>query len=296
MVVNTTLYSQESNNNEDKNNETGNQETTTSNLFTYSPSKLLNKGQWDIKWFNNLYTETEKTNNKGQRIIQKRENYFTSSIDIFTGINNSKTLNLGIILEYRSNTNNGLGVFEVFKFKNDSKQFRRSGLTSIAPSVKFNPLKGVKNFTIQSVFSIPLISIESLDGIFLDQKGYTWQNKFFYDHITNNESFQFFFELNTEYNFGKKDESFANDSFRISPGLFVSYFPTKNFAILALIQHSNLIEINNGFSQNYTAIGVGSKYQLSRIFNFEVIYTNFIRGNDTGLGQTFNFGLRALLE
>ena len=28
-------------------------------IQTYTPSKLLKNGQWDIKWFNNLYTETK---------------------------------------------------------------------------------------------------------------------------------------------------------------------------------------------------------------------------------------------
>ncbi len=286
------LYAQE----EESSQDVEEQETTTSNLFTFSPSKLLSKGQWDIKWFNNLYTETESINDKGQQSTILRQNFFTSSLDIFTGINNSKTLNVGVIFEYRSNTNNGLGPFEVFEFGNDANNSRRSGLTSIAPSLKFNPLKGVKNFTIQSAFSFPLLNVESVNGVFLDQNGYTWQNKFFYDRVSDSESFQFFGELNTEYNFGERSDSFANDSFRVSPGLFISYFPNKNFTILALVQHSNLIAINNDFSQDYTAAGVGSKYQLTSVLNIEVIYTNFIRGNSTGLGQTFNLGLRALLD
>ena len=33
-----------------------------SNIQTYTPSKLLSKGQWDIKWFNNLYTEVKGRN------------------------------------------------------------------------------------------------------------------------------------------------------------------------------------------------------------------------------------------
>ncbi|MDA8850470.1 hypothetical protein N9J10_03130, partial [Flavobacteriaceae bacterium] len=57
-----------------------------SNIITYTPSKLLIKGQWDIKWFNNLYTQT-KDSEKPEK--QPRETYFTSTIDIFTGI--SKT-------------------------------------------------------------------------------------------------------------------------------------------------------------------------------------------------------------
>ena len=36
-----------------------NQEPEQSNIQTYTPSKLLEKGKWDIKWFNNLYTQTK---------------------------------------------------------------------------------------------------------------------------------------------------------------------------------------------------------------------------------------------
>ena len=30
-----------------------------SNIQTYTPSKLLSRGQWDVKRFNNLYTEVK---------------------------------------------------------------------------------------------------------------------------------------------------------------------------------------------------------------------------------------------
>jgi hypothetical protein len=48
------------------------------------------------------------------------------------------------------------------------------------------------------------------------------------------------------------------------------------------------------FEQDFTAIGVDGKYQLTKVLNIETLYTNFIRGNNTGLGETFNIGLRAL--
>ena len=132
--------------------------------------------------------------------------------------------------------------------------------------------------------------------MFLDQKGFIWQNKFFYDYSTSNGNFQVFSELNTEYNFGEEEESFANDSLRISPGIFLSYFPNQNITLLALVQHSSHFAISNNFSQDFTAIGGGLKYQLSQTLNIETLYTNFIRGNSTGLGQTFNLGLRAVIN
>ena len=267
-----------------------------SNLFTFSPSKLLDKGQWDIKWFNNLYTEIKEADENGKKLDRLRQNFFTSSLDVFTGINNSKTINVGFILEYRSNTNNGLDAFSVLNFKNNSVESSRSGITSFAPSIKFSPIKKFRNFTIQSAFSIPLINKENIGNVYLDQKGYTWQNKFFYDYISNNETIQLFTEFNTEYNFGENNQSFANDSLRVSPGVFISYFPNQNFTVLGLVQHSNLIAINNNFSQNYTVIGFGTKYQVTRTTNVEIIYTKFVRGRSSGLGQTFNVGIRTLLD
>lgn len=166
----------------------------------------------------------------------------------------------------------------------------------IAPSIKFSPFKKFRNFTIQSAFSIPLINKENIGNVYLDQKGYTWQNKFFYDYISNNETIQLFTEFNTEYNFGENNQSFANDSLRVSPGVFISYFPNQNFTVLGLVQHSNLIAINNNFSQNYTVIGFGTKYQVTRTTNVEIIYTKFVRGRSSGLGQTFNVGIRTLLD
>jgi hypothetical protein len=73
---------------------------TKSNLFTFSPSKLLTKGQWDIKWFNNLYTEVRGADKNGAKSDRMRQNFFTSSLDVFTGINDSKTINVGLSIEY----------------------------------------------------------------------------------------------------------------------------------------------------------------------------------------------------
>jgi len=76
--------------------------------------------------------------------------------------------------------------------------------------------------------------------------------------------------------------------------VFLSYFPSQKFTVLALVQHSQRIDTGNDFSQDFTALGGGAKYQLSKTLNIESLYTKFVRGNNTGLGQTFNIGLRAL--
>jgi hypothetical protein len=275
-------------------------------IQTLTPSKLIGNGQYDIKWFNNLYTQTKSANSSGD--VSKnlpRETFFTSTLEAYTGVSENKRTNIGIILEFRSNVIGNRDALDVFKFDGD-KNTARSGLTSIAPSIKFVPFSSTNNFSIQSSLVIPLIDNEFENNVYFDQKGFTWQNRFFYDYTFQGNQFQLFTELNSEFNFGKKQVfdtngnsiqgSFANNSLRLTPGIFLSYFPSSKFTLLALAQHSQLLDLGNNFEQNFTAVGGGTKYQLTDTLNIEALYTNFIRGNDSGLGQTFNLGARLILN
>ena len=263
--------------------------TSKNNLQTYTPSKLLSKGQWDLKWFHNLYTETSYANSTGKSLSKLRENYFTSTIEAFTGVSENNRFNVGAILEIRSNTKGGRQALSVFSLESDPTTARK-GITSFAPAIKFQPFENIGNFSIQTALHIPLVKNETENGVYLDQTAWTLQNRFFYDYSFENKDWQLFAELNTEYNFGDAN-SFANNTFVVAPGVFLSYFPNSEFTILGLAQHSQRF---GDFTQDYTALGFGAKYQLSSILNIETIYTNFVRGTDNGLGQTFNIGLRVL--
>ncbi len=264
-----------------------------SNIQQYTPSKLIGKGQVDIKWFNNLYTETESTFAEG---TQPRQSFFTSTLEFYTGVGKNNRVNLGFIARLRSNVisspNDERGALDVFSFSGDDRS--RAGLTAFAPSIKFVPFPSLSNFSIQSSFFIPLIDNETENGVFLEQKGSVWQNRLFYDHTFPGGKWQLFSELTTELNFGDKNESFANNSLNVNPGIFLSYFPSSKFTVLVLAQHLQRLNLGNDFTQDFTALGGGAKYQLTDTLNLEVLYTNFVRGNNTGLGQTFNLGLRGI--
>ncbi|WP_300024817.1 hypothetical protein [uncultured Maribacter sp.] len=261
-----------------------------SNIQQYTPSKLVGKGQYDVKWFKNLYTQTKSTFTDG---TEPRQTFFTSTLEGYTGVGTNKRWNIGAILEFRSNVIGDRSATDVFKFDGENNT-ARSGLTSIAPSVKFVPIASVSNFSIQSSFFIPLVDNETENGVFLDQKGYIWQNRFFYDYTFPGDKWQLFSEINSELSIGDKEESFANNSLNLTPGLFLSYFPSSKFTVLALAQHSQRLDLGNNFAQDFTAIGGGAKYQLTSALNLELLYTNFVRGSNTGLGQTFNLGLRGI--
>ena len=298
---------------QDEMNEKEINEPEQSNIQQYTPSKLIGKGQIDVKWFNNLYTQTESTFSDGK---EARQSFFTSTIELYTGVGKNNRWNIGTILEFRSNVIDDRSALDVFSFDGESGT-ARSGFTSIAPSVKFVPFASVSNFSIQSSFFIPLVDQETEDGlidqttgqtirnsVFLDQNGFIWQNRFFYDYTFPSNKWQLFTELNSEYSFGKDavrdnngnttEGSFANNSLNLTPGFFLSYFPSSKFTILALAQHSQRLDLGNDFAQDFTAVGGGAKYQLTQALNLEVLYTNFVRGSNTGLGQTFNLGLRGI--
>jgi hypothetical protein len=273
-----------------------------SNIQNYTPSKLLEKGKWDIKWFNNLYTQTQRED-KGNILEESRSNYFTSSLEVFTGISQNKKSNLGLILEFRSNSFAGQSATSVFGFKNEIGK-SRAGLSHIAPSIKIAPFSSLSKFSIQSSFFIPVLKEESNENGYLGNKSFIWQNRFFYDYNFPSNKFQLFSELGTRFFFGEKDENsdgsfnknggYANNSLELVPGAFLSYFPSSKSTLLVFAQQQVLIDLGSKFSQNYTAVGFGGKYQLSQVLNVELLYSKFVRGNDSGLGQSFNLGLRAI--
>jgi len=275
-----------------------------SNIQEYTPSKLLNKGQWDVKLFNSIYTQTERTNAKSKSVKIARETFFTSTIEVFTGISKSNRINVGVIFQTKSNTYGGAGALEVLSFKDD-RITTRNGLVSVAPSLKIQPLKNINNFSLQTSFYIPVF--EDVPGApYLDKRSYIWETKFFYDKSFANDKFQFFGEVDFGYNFGEHredadpltentDERFANNSLTLPLSAFVSYFPSSKLTVFTSAQQYFLIDLGNDFEQNYTQLGVGGKYQLTKMLNLETSFGKIVRGNNfQGLGQTFSLGLRVL--
>lgn len=280
-------------------------ESTKSNIQEFTPSKLLKKGQWDIKLFNSIYTQTERTDERSKSVKIDRETFFTSKLEVFTGVTESSRFNVGVVIQTKSNTYGGAGALDVLSFKDD-RQTTRNGLSSIAPSVKIQPIKSMSNLSLQTSFFIPVF--EDVPGApYLDKRSYVWETKFFYDKSFSEDKFQFFGEIDLGYNFGEKtadanpltentSERFANNSLTFPISAFVSYFPTSKSTLFISGQQSFLIDLGNNFEQDYTQFGLGGKYQLTKALNIEASFGKIVRGtNFQGLGQTFSLGLRALL-
>jgi len=274
-----------------------------SNIQTYTPSKLLKKGQWDIKFFNSLYTQTERTDDGSHSVTIPKETFFTNTTEVYTGISENSRINIGFIFQVRSNTFGGASSFDVFQFE-DNNIDARSGLTTIAPSIRVQPFRSISNFSFTSSVYFPVFE-DKANAPYLDKRSVFWETKFFYDKTFGGGNWQIFYEADLGFNFGENStdadtdsnvsERFANNSLYMPLGVFLSYFPSSKTTVFINAKQTFLIDLGNDFAQNSTSLGFGGKYQLSQVLNVEASFDKFIRGhNFQGLGQTFSIGLRAL--
>lgn len=281
------------------------EEVEKSNIQEFTPSKLLNKGQWDVKFFNSLYSETKQTvAGGGSSIDIDRQSFFTNTTEIYTGVSSNARINVGLIFQIRSNTFGGAKALSVFDFENNGID-SRSGLTTLAPSIRVQPFASVANFSFTSSLYLPVFEDEAVPA-YLDKRSTFWETKFFYDKTFGANKWQVFYEADFGFNFGEKSseadgltenisERFANNSLFLPLSVFLSYFPSGKSTLFVNTQQAFLIDLGNGFEQNYTQLGFGGKYQLTDVLNIEASYGKFVRGNNfQGLGQTFSIGLRAL--
>ncbi|MFC4723320.1 hypothetical protein ACFO5O_13370 [Geojedonia litorea] len=275
-----------------------------SNIQEYTPSKLLKKGQWDIKFFNSLYTQTESTDSGSRSVKIARQNFFTNTTEIYTGISANSRVNIGLIFQVRANTFGGKGAFEVFNFENNNTD-ARSGLTTLAPSIRFQPFSSVPYFSVTTSVYFPIFK-DTPNAPYLDKRSVFWETKFFYDKTFGGDKWQIFTEVDLGFNFGEKSqdanpenanigERFANNSLFLPFSAFLSYFPSDKSTVFINGQQTFLIDLGNDFAQNYTQLGFGGKYQLSQVLNIETSIGKIVAGNNfQGLGQTFSLGLRAI--
>lgn len=283
-------------------------EPTRSNVQEFTPSKLLNKGQWDIKFFNSLYTQTKTTGEgTGKSFDIDRENFFTNTTEVYTGVSKNARINVGLIIQVRANNYGGQDAFSVFDFENNGVD-SRSGLTTIAPSIRVQPFASVPNFSFTSSVYLPIFKDKDVPA-YLDKRSTFWETKFFYDKTFGGGDWQIFTEADFGFNFGESTsdaiasgdavnvgERFANNSMFLPVSAFLSYFPSSKSTLFVNAQQAFLMDLGNDFEQNYTQLGFGGKYQLTQVLNLEASYGKIVRGNNfQGLGSTFSLGLRALL-
>lgn len=274
-----------------------------SNVQAYTPSKLLKKGQVDVQVFNNLYTQTAFRDMDRKLVgLDERSTYFASFGQVLFGTSKSARVNWGLDVIFKSvriDPDKDSPSVNVLKF--ESSDVTRSALSTIGPKIKFSPLKNHPDFSIQSALWIPIASDLEADANgkpWLDWNRFTSWTQIYYSQQIGSK-FQFFYEFDVLARFSKPASWYTNNTLKgntlsTPTSFFVNYFSSSKSTIYAMIQYSPSFQFDGGsvIDSDFAQAGLGGKYQLSRSFAIELLYSNFFTAKNAGAGRTYNVGLR----
>ena len=263
------------------------------NLQSYTPSALFDKGGWEFKSFQNLYTQTKAFDGRGSKVSTGRgsETFFTSINQLLYGVNSKINIGADVWVKHVNLENPAFGS--------------RTAVVGFGPKLKITPFKGVKRLSIQSTFLFPLA--DRLEGgrndadPFLHPDGSLWLNQVFYDLPINNK-WQLFFQQAFWYNLVRNSFR-ANNYLQTQTSAFVSFFPTSRWTLYGMTEYfpthyNHQQQSGEVFFSYFLQSGIGSKYQLvPNVIELELLYTNFWKGSEgEGAGETVNLGIRVIRQ
>ncbi len=263
------------------------------NLQAFTPSILFNRGSYEFKSFQNLYTQTKSFDGSSKvETGRGRESFFTSINQFLYGINDQ--LNVGVDVWVKSvSLENGT-------FTN------RTAISGVGPKIKIAPFKKLKRLSIQSTLLFPTSNDQEgrapdaeSPGLFLSHDRTLWLTQFFYDKPINDQ-LQLFFQQAFWYS-DVRDSFRDNNYWETQTSVFLSYFPNQRWTVYGMTEYfpthyNDAEQTGEAFFSYFVQSGIGLKYQLIPGFiELESLYTNFWMGSEgNGAGQTFNFGVRII--
>lgn len=252
------------------------------NSARYVVSSAIPKGSFEIKIFNNLYS---------QEAAGERSSFFTTSTSVLYGA--TDRFNVGFDLRYRRVRYDEAGTASNFDVLSNGGTFSRSAITGFGPKVRIAPFNNLPNFSIQSALWLPVA--DNLSGAeggrFTEFDGAIWFTQVFNDFPIG-DNFSFFAETDIVLeDIGSKDEGRLNRFSTPVTGIF-SYFPTPKTTLYGLASYSPYWQEDFDY---FYQLGVGAKYQFTPKFELELLATafdnQFLSAND-GTAGTVNLGLR----
>lgn len=272
---------------------------SSNDYLIYYPTKLYKKGGWELKIFNNYYTQSDNG---------FRSNFFSSFIQLQIGSN--KNINFGLDVKLRSVNQGNVGLFsalnfktELFNFDNDVLSFSRSGVSAIGPRIKYQPFKnkGHINF-LHSVYFVPMNNTEGNFefGYFDFQNIQVFNNVFIEKELSVKK--RLFFDLGfhiENIKLGLSDTENHNMQIQIPVTAIYSYYPNPKATLYALanVALKPVFTYAEGSYQSvnwdgYAQLGIGAKYYITPFLELELLYTYFADRTPGRVANTFNIGLR----
>jgi hypothetical protein len=252
------------------------------NAARYVVSSTIQKGTFEIKIFNNLYS---------QEAAGERSSFFTTSTSVLYGASNR--VNVGFDLRYRRVRYDEAGTASNFDVLGSGGTFSRTAISGFGPKFRIAPFNNLPNFSIQSALWIPLAdNLEGSEGgRFTDWDSPTWFTQVFNDFPIG-DNFSLFAEVDFSLeDFGSKENGSINRFSTPVTGI-ISYFPTPKTTLYGLASYAPFWQ--EAFDYFYQ-LGTGAKYQFTPKFELELLVTAFdnkFLNSVDGNASTVNLGLR----
>ncbi|MFY0606271.1 MAG: hypothetical protein JXR10_06120 [Cyclobacteriaceae bacterium] len=269
------------------------------NLQVYTPSILFDKGEWEYKSFQNLYTQKRSFDLDGgfgkTAAAAESQVFFTSINQFLYGVNSQINVGLDVWVNYTA-----------LPFAGSRES--QTGVSLIGPKVKIAPFKSLQRLSIQSSYLFKaaddlenrLPNAENPFFFFANDRS-IWLTQFFYD-LPINDQLQLFFQQAIWYSV--VDDSFRDNNYlQTQTSVFASYFPNSRWTLYGMMEYfpthyNDLKQSSQGFYSYFVQSGIGTKFQaIPNKLELEFLYTNFIVGSaGGGAGQTINFGIRLIRQ
>ncbi len=253
------------------------------NANRYIVSSTIPKGTFELKIFNNLYSQRTGSSES----LTDRSTFFTTSTSFLYGVNNR--FNAGLVMRYRRVRNSGIPSSPFDVFQGIQSGISRQGITALGPQIRYAPVPRWQNFSIQSNLAFPIgqdLSGSNTGQPWIDWSTVSWTTQFFNDRAIGN-----YFSLFTEVAIIWEGIGSSN-WFSVPATAILSYTPTRKTTFYALTGFAPIAQIPFQF---FTQAGVGGKYQFTPKVELELLYTLFtsqqLIDND-GDAQTINMGFR----
>ncbi len=261
---------------------------SSNNASRYVVSSTIPRGTFEVKIFNNLYTQ--QTGPGGD--LRDRATFLTTTTSVLYGL--KPKFNIGFDIRYRHVRYNSIGdsPLSVLTF-NDSPSSRQ-GVTGIGPKIRYAPFENLPNFSIQSALWLPTsddLAGNGDDLPYIDWNGATWFTQVFNDFSIGG-NFSLFTELDIVLEDIGANENGHLNRFSTPATLILSYFPNAKTTLYALGGFSPFWQEEFDY---FAQIGTGAKYQFTPKFELELLYTWFTNDflqTTGGRAATYNLGIR----
>lgn len=252
-----------------------------------TPAYMLRPGQWEAKWYNQVYTQTAYFDGSGTAIDQgARSSYYSGILTGMVGLR--ARINVGVeawlqSVRYDAKDHSPL---RVLFFENIPGS--RTALTFLGPKVRI-PLNRL--MSLQSSFLFP--TAKDPEGrnngrVYLASENYIWWSQLTFQTELGTR-LQLYAQLDPYWNINRK----AGNGFLALPAsAFLTYLPRTRFSIFAMSQFWPQLG-SGGFSAWWWQLGAGGKYALGDRLTLELAYGRFLAGrNSAGPATALNLGLR----